>query len=91
MRAQTRQTWHMARVHLQRDHARFTAGEQVLDIEGATVGQVIDELDNRYPGLGPLLREGSSVAIDSEIIANGDYQRVDTDTEVHFVAIIAGG
>ena len=81
----------MARVHLQRDHARFTGGAQVLDVDGATVGALIDELERRFPGLGPVLREGSSVAIDSEIIANGDYERVDADTDVHFIAIIAGG
>ena len=81
----------MARVHLQRDHARLTGGEQVLDVEGRTVGALITELDRRYPGLGQLLREGSSVAINSEIIANGEYERVEPDTEVHFVAIISGG
>jgi molybdopterin converting factor small subunit len=81
----------MANVHLQRDHTRFTGGDQVLQVDGGTVGKLIDELDRRYPGLGKVLREGSSVAINSEIIANGMYERLDADTEVHFIAIIAGG
>lgn len=81
----------MATVHLQPSHRDHTGGEQVLEIDGSTVGQVIDELDRRFPGLGQLLAEGSSVAIDGELIANGIYQQVTDETHVHFIAIISGG
>lgn len=81
----------MAQVHLQADHRRFTGGEQVLEVEGATVGELIDALERRYPGLGRLLTEGASVAIDGEIIPNGTYEKVDATTEVYFIAPISGG
>lgn len=81
----------MAIVHLQRAHSRFTGGTQLVTVDGATVGQLIDELDRRWPGLGAHLREGSSVAIDSAIIANGEFEQVDDDTHVHFIAQISGG
>lgn len=82
----------MAVVHLQADHRRFTGGEQVLEVDGATVGALIAELERRYPGLGPLLSEGASVAIDGELLPRGSlYERVDATTDVHFIAPITGG
>ena len=81
----------MATVHLQRSHAEFTAGEQVLQVKGDTVGQIINELERRYPGLGAFLRTANSVAINSEIIANGQFERVDESADVHFIARLSGG
>ena len=57
----------MATVHLQANHAAFTDGVRELEVHGLTVGAVIDELASRFAGLGPLLREGSSVAINGEL------------------------
>lgn len=81
----------MATVHLQTDHRRFTGGEKVLQVEGDTVGALITELERRYPGLGPLLTDGASVAIGGELIPNGVFEKVDEATEVYFVAPISGG
>ncbi|MEZ5168052.1 MAG: MoaD/ThiS family protein [Acidimicrobiales bacterium] len=82
----------MATVHLQADHARHTGGERILEVDGATVGAVIDELDRRFPGLGPLLREGASVAIDGELQPRGTlFAPVGPSAEVYFVAPITGG
>lgn len=81
----------MATVHLQADHRRFTGGEKVLQVDGATVGELISELERRYPGLGPLLTDGAGVAIDGELVPGGIYEQVDDATEVYFVAPISGG
>jgi sulfur-carrier protein len=82
----------MAVVHLQADHRRFTGGKQVLEVDGATVGAVIAELERRYPGLGPLLTDGASVAIDGELLPRGSiYEAVGPTTDVHFIAPITGG
>ena len=81
----------MATVHLQRNHAKFTDGEQTVIVDARTVGHIIDELERRYPGLGPLLRSASSVAINTEIVANGEFERVDDATHMHFIAKISGG
>ena len=82
----------MPTVHLQADHRRFTGGEQVLEVDGATVGAVIAELERRYPGLGPLLTDGASVALDGELLPRGStYDPVGPRTEVHFIAPITGG
>lgn len=81
----------MATVYLQADHRRFTGGEKVLQVTGNTVGDLISELERRYPGLGTLLSDGASVAINGELIPNGIFEKVDEATEVYFVPLIAGG
>ena len=82
----------MATIHLQADHRRFTGGEQVLEVEGGTIAAVIAELERRYPGLGPLLTDGASVAIDGELLPRGSlYQQVEPSSAVHFIAPITGG
>ena len=72
-------------------HRPFTGGEAVVEADGATVGQVIDDLEARYPGLGAALRAGSSAGIDGEIHAEPEYVRVAPDTEIYFLAPVVGG
>ncbi len=82
----------MATVHLQANHAAFTDGVREVEVDGTTIGAVIDELAARFDGLGPLLREGSSVAIDGELQPKGTiYAAVTPTTEIHFLAPISGG
>ena len=72
-------------------HRAYTGGEAVVEADGATVGQVIDDLEVRYPGLGVALRAGSSAGIDGEIHAEPEFVRVQSDTVVYFVAPLTGG
>lgn len=72
-------------------HRPFTGGEAVVEADGATVGQVIDDLEARYPGLGAALRAGSSAGIDGEIHAEPEYVPVSPDTEIYFLAPVVGG
>ncbi len=73
------------------DHRRFTDGEAVIEVDGATVGAVIAELERRYPGLGEALTEGSSAGINGEIHAEPEFVAVAPDTDIYFVAPLAGG
>ena len=72
-------------------HRSFTGGEAVVQANGATVGQIIDDLEANYPGLGMALRAGSSVGIDGEIHAEPEYVRVTDETEIYFLAPVVGG
>ena len=72
-------------------HRPLAGGEAVVEADGATVGQIIDDLDRRFPGLGDALRAGSSAGIDGEIHAEPEFVRVQPDTVVYFVAPLAGG
>ena len=73
------------------DHRRFTGGEQVIDVEGATIGVIIDALESRYPGLGQVLTEAASVGLHGEIHAEPKYLAVADTDDVYFVAPLAGG
>ena len=72
-------------------------GEQKLIIEGANLRQVIDNLDLQYTGFKDRLVEDGkikpniSVAVDGEITPLGMIQKVDTNSEIHFLPAISGG
>ena len=61
------------------------------------MGDVIDNLDRLWPGLGERLMEQGrlraniSVAVDGEISPMGLLEAVQPASEVHFVAAIKGG
>ena len=78
-------------VHLMTDHRRFTDGEAVIDVDVATVGAVITELERRYPGLGEALIHGSSAGVNGEVHSEPEYLAVGPDTDIYFVAPLAGG
>jgi molybdopterin synthase sulfur carrier subunit len=40
---------------------RYTAGLAEVTGQGATVGEILDDLERRYPGLGPALLDGGQV------------------------------
>ncbi len=81
----------MPRVHLMSDHRRFTNGEAIVESEGATVGAVIAELEQRYPGLGEALTHGASAGVNGVIHSEPQYLAVDPDTDIYFVAPLTGG
>jgi len=75
----------------------LTNGEHRVDIEGATVRQIINNLDARYPGMKERLVEANrvksniSVAIDGEVTTLGMLGKVGESSEVHFLPAIGGG
>lgn len=81
----------MARAHLMNHHRQFTNGEAVIEVEGATVGAVIESLDRRYPGLGEALTVGAAAGINGEIHNDPQFVAVEADTDIYFVAPLAGG
>lgn len=72
-------------------------GHDTLDVGGATVREVVENLVERYPGLrGRLLADGQlpgniSVAIDGEVSTLGLLDQLEPGSEVHFVPAISGG
>ena len=84
----------MPTVILSRDVAqRFTGGDVRIELAAAanTVRAVMRELDNRYPGLGEVLRGPMAVAIDGQIYQDCLLEPVAADSEVCFLPAIDGG
>ena len=74
-----------------------TDGVKQVELEGRNVRQVIDRLDELYPGIKDrLVEEGQirpnlAVAIDGDVARMGLLEKVAEDSEVHFVPAIGGG
>jgi molybdopterin synthase sulfur carrier subunit len=75
----------------------MTDGVKQVELEGRNVRQVIDRLDELYPGMkGRLVEDGQirpnlAVAIDGEVARMGLLEKVGEESEVHFVPAIGGG
>ena len=48
----------MAKVHLWSSLRRFTDGQEVVEVQAATVGQMLDALEKAHPGLAPAIKAG---------------------------------
>ena len=75
----------------------LTGDMETLRVAGATVEEVIAQLDAQFPGIkdrlceGASLRSGIAVVIDNQVSRAGLWQPVGAESEVHFVPAIAGG
>jgi sulfur-carrier protein len=75
----------------------LTAGQQHVDVPGVKVRELIDALDQAYPGLrGRLiedgeLRRGITVTVDGVVSRQGLRTLVAANSEVHFLPPIGGG
>ena len=75
----------------------LTGGRSTVEAAGATVREVIDDLESRWPGLrdrlidNGRLRPNLSVAVDGEVSPLGLRESVEPSSEIHFVAAIKGG
>lgn len=87
----------MAIVYIPSLMQHLTGGRATVQADGATVRQVIEALEQSWPGLRErLIEEGRlrsniSVAVDGEIRPLGLLEEVGPASEVHFVAAIKGG
>ena len=77
----------------------LTGGKQIVQIEGATVRQIINNLERQFPGTKSRLYDeeedellpGVAVIVDGEASQLGVMERVNENSEVHFLPAIGGG
>ncbi len=75
----------------------MTGGVKQVDLVAENVRQVIDRLDQLFPGMKDRLvvegriRPSLAVAIDGEVARMGLLDKVGGNSEVHFVPAISGG
>ena len=75
----------------------LTGGVQQIEVEAANIRQVVDRLEELYPGMKERLVEDGrikrnlAVSIDGEIARLGLLEKVGEHSEVHFVPAIGGG
>ena len=87
----------MPEVHIPAMLRELTGGRATVEAAGATVREIIEDLERRWPGIrdrlidGARLRPNLSVAVDGEVSPLGLREAVEPSSEVHFVAAIKGG
>jgi sulfur-carrier protein len=75
----------------------LAGGAESVTAEGTTVAEVIESLERQFPGIGRHLREGGSlragiaVVVDGDVSPRGVLQRVEAQSEIHFLPAIGGG
>ena len=78
---------------------QLTGGKQQVQVEGSTVRQVINSLEKQYPGIKEFLCDeteedlipGIAVIVDGETSQLGMLQKVQANSEVHFLPALGGG
>ena len=73
------------------DVAAFTGGASEFDVAARSVGAMIRELEQRWPGLGEYVERRMAVAIDGEIFQDADGAAFSEASEVCLIPKIGGG
>lgn len=76
---------------------KLTGGKDRTEARGATLRELIDELERQFPGFRERivadddLAGSIAVSIDGEVITGGLSESIPPNCEVHFVPALAGG
>jgi sulfur-carrier protein len=77
----------------------FTRGKERVQVTGSTVRQLVNNLEQEFPGIKSVLYDeeednimpGIAVIIDGETSQLGILEKVGEDSEVHFLPALGGG
>ncbi len=75
----------------------LTEGRQTVEVTGSTVRQVVRNLEVAFPGIRERLCAGEdlaphiNVAVDGIVTRMGMLERVEPESEVHFLPAVSGG
>lgn len=75
----------------------LTDGQTKIHVAGETVREVIEQLEQDFPGIterlcqDERLKPGIAVVVDSEVSNRGLRQRLTATSEIHFLPAISGG
>ena len=87
----------MAKVFIPFSMRKLVEGQSQLDIPGATLRELVDNLEIQYPGTkerlveNEALKPGLSAIVGIQPTRQGLRTKLESDTEVHFLPAISGG
>ena len=80
----------MARVTFPGHLLSYTGGEREVEVEASTVRELLEALEQRYPGSREALGR-SAIAIDGQIYQDAFIEPLQPASEVFFMQRIEGG
>lgn len=87
----------MAKVFIPAQWRDLSGGVGDVELDGATLGEIIAALERRFPGIatrvceGELIAAGLAVSIDGSVTSRGMRAPVKPGSEIHFLPAIGGG
>ncbi len=87
----------MATIFIPAQLRTLTAGIEQLEMDVHNVREVIEQLEQRFPGIRDRLCQQDQISpslqisIDSVITSRGMIAKIQPNSEVHFIPAIAGG
>jgi sulfur-carrier protein len=87
----------MATVYIPSPLQSLSGGVVQVTLEATSVRQIVDQLEALYPGMKAALVDDDelqphvAVAVDGEVSVLGLVERVQADSEVHFIPALGGG
>ena len=87
----------MAKVFVSYALRKFTGGNGQVEMPGATLGVLIENLETAFPGISEhllqdgRLKPGLAAVCGHAATRQGLLQKLEVDTEVHFVPAVSGG
>ena len=81
----------MVEVHLWSGLRSLTGGQQVVEVEAKTTGELLRELVRAHPQLQAPIDAGVSIAIDGRVIATGLTEPIPEGSEVYLMQRLRGG
>tara|TARA_Y100000590_G_C15688603_1_gene1002575 strand:+ start:1894 stop:2157 length:264 start_codon:yes stop_codon:yes gene_type:complete len=87
----------LARVFIPFQLRKLAGGNSEVDVTALTLGELIDELDKKFPGIkeklveGEKIKPGLSAVVGYVATRQGLRQKLEPDVEVHFVPAVSGG
>lgn len=81
----------MVQVRIWGSLAAMTEDQTEVEVEAATLRELLDGLAAKYPAIRPQLDRGVSVAIDGRIYNDSWFTTITPDSEVVLLARLKGG
>ena len=75
----------------------LTQGNVSIDVSGSSVREAVESLERQYPGIRDSLCEGDKIRPNISVMVDGQTshlkmrERLEEESEVHFVIAISGG
>jgi len=69
----------------------FAGGETSVELEAATIRELLAALLAAYPGVAPFLKDGIAVSIDGVVYQNSPGQPIPPGAEIYLLPRLRGG